>query len=197
VKSRRVAGVAVFAVILVLVVVAIVAGGQDDHAGTRTGAGGSKGALAPPATVERTTSTAPTTEAVPLTTTTMTTTTTTAPKPVAIATPPCAAYQGSAPYFVVCGPTSLKARDRAAFDLVARGHVRDDCGSPTVDWGDGSGNVVCAIACESYPADERSIERKLEHTYADPGAYTVRFVLQGCGPDYRPQAEITMEVQVQ
>jgi hypothetical protein len=123
-----------------------------------------------------------------------TTTTTAAPAPVPPA--PCAKYDGNEPYFVVCGPVSLKVGEPGLYDLVAQGRIRDDCGSPTVDWGDGDGNVVCMIACESYPEQPRSIERKFQHTYAEPGIFTVRFTLQGCGPDYRPQASVVMEVQV-
>ena len=192
-NNRRLAGGAVLAVILVLVVVAIAAGGSDDHENDASKAlvpGPSS--ILPPATAVRVVTTTTTSVVTPPTITTTTTAAVAAPPALA----PCASYPGTDLYFVVCGPTAVKAGDEVMFDLVAKGHVRDDCGSPTVDWGDGDGNVVCAIACESYPADERTIERKLQHAWNHPGAYTVKFSLQGCGPEYRPQAELTLEVQV-
>ena len=193
-NNRRLAGGAVLAVILVLVVVAIAAGGSDDHENDASKAlvPGPSSILPPATAVRVVTTTTATSVVTPPTTTTSTTAAVAAPPALA----PCASYPGTDLYFVVCGPTAVKAGDEVMFDLVAKGHVRDDCGSPTVDWGDGDGNVVCAIACESYPADERTIERKLQHAWNQPGAYTVKFTLQGCGPEYRPQAELTLEVQV-
>lgn len=195
-KDRRIIGAVIVGVIALLVVVAVVASGGDGR-GERPDRGV---AVARPPAGMSSVRTAPISELPPATLTRSTTSTTSATsttaKPVAVAPAPCAAYQGSDPYFVVCGPTSAKTGERAVFDLVARGRVRDDCGSPTVDWGDGTGNVVCMIACKSYPTSEQSIERKFAHTYTEPGAYTLRFVLQGCGPDPRPQAEIAMELQV-
>ena len=110
---------------------------------------------------------------------------------------PCVTSPVPDPYFLVCGATSVRTGDTVTFALAARGHVRDDCTSPTVDWGDGASNVKCIIGCDVYPADERQVNRELDHSYAAPGAYTVRFTLQSCGPDPHPQAEITMEVRVQ
>ena len=186
-KGRRPVGAVIVAVIGILVVIAIAAG--DGHGGVR-GDTNERAAVAsvPDEVVSETSQVVPTSE--------VTTTTTTPPKSVAVALAPCAVLGSADPYFVVCGPASVKTGDRATFDLVARGHIRDDCGSPTVDWADGTGNVACTILCDAYPADERSIERKLVHTYSDPGVYTLRFVLQGCGPGAGPQAEITMEVEV-
>jgi hypothetical protein len=189
VKDRRPVGAALVAVIAALVIVAIAAGdGHEDHGTTDQ-----RAAVAelPPADVATEATTATTAS-----TATTTTTTTTTATPVLVAMAPCAVNGSVDPYFVVCGPASFKTGDRGTFELVARGHIRDDCGSPSVDWGDGSGNVMCRMVCDAYPADERSIERKLQHAYSDPGAYTVRFALQGCGPDLAPQAEITMEVTV-
>jgi hypothetical protein len=177
VKSRRPVGAAIVAVIVVRVTVAIAAGDGQEHRGdTRERA--AMVASGPDDVV-------PTTEGP-----------TTTAKPLSVALAPCAVLGSADPYLVVCGPAAAKTGDRTTFDLVARGHIRDDCGSPTVDWGDRTGNVVCTMTCDAYPADERSMERKLDHVYSDPGVYTLRFVLQGCGPDHRPQAEITMEVQV-
>ena len=187
-KSRRPIGAAIVAVIGVLVIIAIAAGSghDDEHGGTNERA--ASVARVPDEVTPRTSDVTPTTEAASTTSTTA--------KPVVVALAPCAVFGSADPYFVVCGPASVETGIRTTFDLVARGHIRDDCGSPTVDWADGSGNVVCTLTCDAYPADEHSIERRFEHTYAEPGAYTVKFTLQGCGPNYGPQAVITMDVQV-
>ena len=113
---------------------------------------------------------------------------------------PCAAHEGDDPYFVVCGSTVVPVGEVATFDLVAEGRgVRDDCGSPEVDWGDGELRVVCLIECIPYAAagGPGAIERRLEHSYRVPGTYKARFLLMNCGPDYGPQATVALEVHVE
>ena len=188
-KTRRPVVAAIVVVIGILAVIAIAAGdGHDDQHGD------SNERAASVAPAEDVAADAAPTEHAPVAH--ARTTTSKSEKPVAVALAPCAVFGSADPYLVVCGPASVETGDRVAFDLVARGHIRDDCGSPAVDWGDSTGNILCTVTCDAYPADEHSFERKLQHTYADPGVYTVRFALQGCGPDQHPQAELTMELQV-
>ena len=96
----------------------------------------------------------------------------------------------------VCGPQIAKVGENLQFQLTAKGNIRDDCGSPVPDYGDGEGVAVCTIACETYPEEPRGIERTYEHAYAKPGTYTATFTLMGCGSD-GPQASVSIEVRVE
>lgn len=69
----------------------------------------------------------------------------------------------------------------ATFTVEASGRLRDDCGSPIPDFGDGSQQAVCAIGCESMPPEPVTFERTYEHTYAKGGRYTASFRFPGCG----------------
>jgi hypothetical protein len=95
----------------------------------------------------------------------------------------------------LCGPTEIGVGETGVFHLNAEGRVRDDCASPRPEWGDGSGTVVCMIACEALPTEPTKVSRTFEHAYEEPGTYTVTFVLDDCDGD-PPQMTLTMEVRV-
>lgn len=83
--------------------------------------------------------------------------------------------------FVRVCVTRPVAGQPATFTVEASGRLRDDCGSPVPDFGDGSQQAVCAIGCESMPPDPVTFERSYEHTYAKGGRYTATFRFPGCG----------------
>lgn len=62
--------------------------------------------------------------------------------------------------------------------------VRNDCGSPLVEWGDGEPTAVCdiGVACA---ADEPAapLDTSLEHIYAAPGEYEVQVTVEAVCDD--------------
>lgn len=100
--------------------------------------------------------------------------------------------------FEVCSPDTAKAGVPVTFTVTAKGNVRDDCGSPVPDWGDGSQDPICAIGCASLPTEPREVSRSFEHIYAEPGTYTATFHFKGCGTDTEnDQATLRREVRVE
>ena len=108
----------------------------------------------------------------------------------------CNSTEADGVYVQVCGPTTARAGDAVQFQLIAKGRIRDDCGSPVPDYGDGDGVATCMIACESYPTEPRAIDRTYEHAYAKPGSYKASFTLMGCGSD-GPQVSVSIEVRIE
>jgi hypothetical protein len=96
----------------------------------------------------------------------------------------------------VCAATTAKAGEAVHFQLTAKGRIRDDCGSPVPDYGDGEGVAVCMIACETYPAEPQGLDRTFDHTYAKVGSYKATFTLMGCGSD-GPQASVSLDVRIE
>jgi hypothetical protein len=104
----------------------------------------------------------------------------------------------STPQVQVCGPTTAKVGESVTFTVSGKGQLRDDCGSPVPEWGDGSDVAVCDIGCASLPSDPREVSKDFEHTYEKAGTYTATFHFLGCGADSgTEQASITAEVRVE
>jgi hypothetical protein len=98
----------------------------------------------------------------------------------------------------VCGPATAKVGEPVTFTVTGKGTLRDDCGSPVPEWGDGSGVAVCDIGCASLPSEPRELSKDFEHTYAEAGTYTVVFHLKGCGEAMaEDQAAVQTEVRVE
>ncbi|MCU1374768.1 MAG: hypothetical protein JWO68_2054 [Actinomycetia bacterium] len=108
-----------------------------------------------------------------------------------------AATSVSQPEVQVCVTDPVLAGRPATFTVTAKGNLRDDCGSPVPEWGDGEDVAVCDIGCESLPAEPRGVEQTFEHTYAKAGTYTAVFHFKGCGADAgADQASGSVEVRV-
>jgi hypothetical protein len=103
------------------------------------------------------------------------------------------------PEVQVCVSDPALAGRPVTFTVTGKGNLRDDCGSPVPEWGDGSEVAVCDIGCASLPPEPRQISKTFEHTYAKAGTYTAVFHFTGCGSDSgtdRDQAKATLEVRV-
>jgi hypothetical protein len=108
----------------------------------------------------------------------------------------CTTTEADGVFVQLCGPGTARVGENVQFQLIAKGKVRDDCGSPVPDYGDGEEVAVCAIGCESLPEEPRGIERTFEHTYAKAGSFEATFTLMGCGSDV-PQASVSIGVRVE
>ncbi|MCU1483421.1 MAG: hypothetical protein JWN67_167 [Actinomycetia bacterium] len=98
----------------------------------------------------------------------------------------------------VCGPTTAKVGEAVTFTVSGKGQLRDDCGSPVPEWGDGTDVAVCDIGCASLPGEPREISKDFEHTYEKAGTYRATFHLRGCGADSgEDQQAVTAEVRVE
>lgn len=94
----------------------------------------------------------------------------------------CASADGGGLTATVCA-TDGRVGEPVVVTVTAKGTMRDDCGSPVVDFGDAEGTAVCSIGCESLPPEPIELERSFEHVYAQPGAYDVVVQFRGCGAD--------------
>jgi hypothetical protein len=102
------------------------------------------------------------------------------------------------PQVQVCAPGTAKAGEPVTFSLSGEGALRDDCGSPVPDWGDGTDVAVCDIGCASLPPEPTKLAKSLEHTYEKAGTYTATFHFRGCGDaSGEDQASISTEVRVE
>jgi hypothetical protein len=97
----------------------------------------------------------------------------------------------------VCVSDPVLAGRSATFTITGKGNLRDDCGSPVPEWGDGDEVAVCDIGCESLPREPREISKTFEHSYAKAGTYTAVFHFMGCGADSgTDQSSVSLEVRV-
>lgn len=106
------------------------------------------------------------------------------------------------PTLEVCVDGPARAGETVVFTLTARdpdSAIRDDCGSPIVQFGDEGdrGVAVCDIGCASLAPGPGELRRSFEHVYAQPGTYEATFTLVGCGPDYSTDASVTLPVTVE
>jgi hypothetical protein len=78
--------------------------------------------------------------------------------------------------------------------------IRDDCGSPWVDWGESTNDPTCTIGCapSAAPSPPSSVETTREHVYRAPGRYPIRAVVESnCGAEPGGQivsAMLTIEI---
>ena len=160
-----------------------------------------------PAAPTSTTTTAPDRPATTTTTasTPPTTTTPTTPPPPPADEPRCAALNGGDPDRLsvqVCLEGDARAGEPTVIRITASdgdAAVRDDCGSPLVEWGD-EGTAVCAIGCEPSPGPHApsSIDLTRDHEYRAAGTYDIRVTVEsncGQGPFGESQA-VTLRVIV-
>ena len=94
----------------------------------------------------------------------------------------CTSADGEGIAATVCA-TDGRVGEPLVVTVTAKGTMRDDCGSPVVEFGDAEGTAVCSIGCESLPPEPIELERSFEHVYAQPGAYDVVVQFRGCGAD--------------
>jgi hypothetical protein len=83
----------------------------------------------------------------------------------------------------VCGPTTAEVGEPVTLTVSGTGKVRDDCGSPVPEWGDGSEVATCAIGCATMPTESVELSKAFDHTYEEAGSYTVVLHFPGCGDD--------------
>lgn len=110
----------------------------------------------------------------------------------------CASAGGADLDAVACATTGTVG-EPVLLRLTAAGRLRDDCGSPTVEWGEAArGEAVCTIGCESLPPEPIELERTFEHTYDRPGTYTVTVRFHGCREGSgTEQLALPLEVRVE